>query len=560
VAEVTIRLKPIYDAKPAAKEAATLTKELREHDKLSKTVSKTFNQIGRQIPTAFNGIERAANSMGRAIHGAFDGASHGIDRFNRGIDSLTHKLLSVKTLVAGLAVAKIGSSIFGEAKTEAGAKARLTREFGAESEYLEKLAKGSARRSGLSTAETLSALAVIGEATATTQEGTLFRGKKLTAKQALEVRKQTTKTGLQLFERLAALSPDIEPQLLAESVAAAGTGPEGMRRLISELRLNPALSRPLVEAAEKGRLYEKLTPQERTKFGVTKGTGFMGGTMLEILLSRRGLTEEAADATRRKTSFQMRAVQSLIKDDEARAGEKLFAKTQGLFKGTSLMDRYEQVRDFAEQHATGLGALAAGYLGVRSYGAIKGMFGGGGAGGALGTAEGMLGGGGEGLGGGGVVPVRVVNLPGVSPTGSGALSIVGKVSLLAAAAGVGYEVGTALENATGGRESTSISKFLHENRVARFLFNMDYVDKIIGVERPAGARGEAHRFNESKPIFGDVVGGERMPPVTVHVNMPAPAQDPAAYVAWLLPHIGRQMLDGIQRSSAGGAAPVSRAP
>lgn len=614
---VSFTIKPKFESKEADAAAKKLSKELKEQDKLVKAMDKSFDHVAKTVPHAMQNAERAISSMGRAMKGAFDHAMSGLDKFNSGIDKLQSKVFSLKTAIAGLAAVKLGGAILGEAKAEAGARARIRREFGDEATSLERLAEGSARRSGLDKAQTLTALATIAEATSTTQAGTIFRGKKLTAKQAMAVRQQTTKVGLDLFERISALNPDLaeNPEELARTIASAGSGPEGMRMLVSQMRLNPALSKPLVEAAEKGRLYDVLTPAERQRFGVTKGQkGYEGGTMLEVLLARRGLTSAAADAARNRMSFQMRAVKSMAADDAAMAGEKALEKLQGVTGGQNLMDRYEQARNFAKEHATGIEIAGASYLGLRTIGGIKGLFkGGGGPASALEEATGGI------LGGKDVTPVRVVNwgemsgpggvgskLESMASSGGGIVGLLKKVSAVVAAGAAGYAVGTFLDkelslsdriSGTGGdriktaterKEGTFVDQIRREVSTAKSLQGMMASGALSGDQAAAqflgfarAAEGGTDSSGLSKHLATLLRSGKSLPleylqrpedienmgrlhakdagPAGININVNASvAHDVPGFVASIMPAIQRQLTEAIQRATANGAAPTGR--
>src|SRR5262245_1691915 len=127
MAGVSFTLRPVFEGDKAKKDALALSKELKTQDQVLKSANAHFARMAKEMPHGFREIERAATAMGRGIKTAFDSAVSGLDRFNAGVDKLSHKIINVRTAIAGLAAVKIGGALIGEAKAEAGAKARLRR-------------------------------------------------------------------------------------------------------------------------------------------------------------------------------------------------------------------------------------------------------------------------------------------------------------------------------------------------------------------------------------------------------------------------------------------------
>lgn len=452
--DVGFTIRPKVDAAPAKKALDEGAKAIREQEKGVSRLEKAWARQVIGTERGFRSLRASAAGAGKAITSEFHAAAGALDRVNRSIDGVAGKLLNLRTVfTTGL----VGAATFGglakllaAGRGNLAAEAKIRRQFGSEGDLVRRAAAGMSE-AGLGDDDSINALIPIMQSVAETRADMRYRGRKLTESQAARLREQTFGVGAGLFKRLVTLAPDMDPQSLGLMLAEAGTGPESTVRLARALGLNRALTRRLVAANAKGKLSEMLSPEEAAKFGVGKGQTAGQGTLIDVLLSKAGLTEEAATAARAKFPAQMKTIGALLEntlgDVGARALEKLNA---GLAKGGNLAEKLQKylaspegqktvdkiadgvsrvvggvaslatnipkVIGFIDDHKDALLLAGGGFLGLRAFGQLRGLFGGGGAGGVVSKLVSGAGGVGD------AIPVRVVNLgPGGLLGGEGGL-------------------------------------------------------------------------------------------------------------------------------------------
>lgn len=620
---VGFTIRPKWDGDRAQKALEKQSKTFRDQGiELSKLEKVTKSHL-KGSERGLKDVGKAAVDAGRHIVGAFSSAGTSLDKFNAGVDKLGKKMVSLKTVVAtsivgGLAVAGL-RQILREGQSILTARARAGREFGSDAGMINARSVSLGSRSGITGAEALRGLTPIAEAVqASTHEGTIFRGKRLTAAQAAAARAQTIGVGSNLLERLLTLSPDLDAETAGRALASAGTGPEGMRQFIGMARLNKTSSAELLKANAKGQIASMLSAEEIKKFDVKKGQQAGQGTILDILMQRSGMTDEAATAARSKFGFQMKSIGAQFEDVFGEIGATAIGKLNGgLKQGGTLAEKLQKYlasadgKKMVDQLATGVAKLVdgvselakklpevIGFLGEHKglIMAVGGLFGGarllGGIRGSLGLAGavgGKVGGAADMLN---AAPVRVVNWPGsfggsvtdglgdkvgkvakLAGLGGGSLALVGAVGVagLVAQAKVLTEIGEDRDK-MGARWKTN-----HANTIEA---EQAILDKRNGPKRVDGAEqfiaslvsqgaspdlakqtfrnmSEADRASYLKSLGG---GSQPIKVGDVHLTAPTAMPKGPDLAKWVAEHLGDPMVEHItreiQKQTANGAAPA----
>lgn len=507
-------------------------------------LAKETKEYLKGAKSAFSDTEREAERMGRTFSRSMDEGLRGVNRMGDRLGKLRSQLVNIKTVLAGTAVgiAAIwaGKKLYEGGKANLAVEGRIDREFGDEAGMLKRIAGNAGGRAGVSEDATIKALIPFRERLDDIETGAQFRGmkKKLTASQAEALRNKNLQFGANLFSRISTLAPDVDQEQVGSVLADALSGPEGIKRLVSEFNLSKR-SRTVAAANEKGEVFKFLREEERSKYGVTKkGQYLEQGDLVNILLERSGITEAAAESKRKKLDFQIKAIgaeaENALADIGARALDKF---NNGVSKGTTLAEKFTsaleskegkrvldgiasavvgiaegavkvattlpRIGGFLVEHKTTLLALGGAFLGLKAMSAVGGKME------KLGGAGGMLGALGIGKQ---PIPVYIVNGPtggGVGGAAGGATSKLGKLgkiaggaSSLLAAAGVGVAIGTELDNwlgisdkvgALGNRDDRGAAAARNEMSVAKIILGR----VNSGKETVAQAADEFTRFAAS---------------------------------------------------------------
>lgn len=480
--EFTIAIKPFGDA--AKKDASKFTGELRASDAAVERLKKAISTTTKSAKSNLEDMGRSAERSTNVLALGFVKATDAVERFNNKIIHGTkhafekvkeHAKDALKEATIGFLrrsgerasdfVLDLPKRIFEAGSGDIRARQRLAREFGGDGEYMEKIAKSVGKNAGMDDSDALTALFSIGEAVSGTTAGTRFRGKKLTDAQAARVREQTFGVGAKLFERIATVTgaSGEEANQLGYLLANAGSGPEAMKGFVAALHLNKAVSAQVLKANEKGKLYEYLGGEQSKKFGVQKGQQAGQGTILDLLLQRSGITDEAAAEERKKFGYQIKSIGATFESALGDIGSRTLDRiTSGLSKGKTLAEKFQEalesdkgkkvidgiangiafaaegavklaqklpaVLNFIGEHKTALGILASGYAATSLAKPILG---------AIGAVR-------------GATPmnplfVSVIN----GGPGGGIAGVAGKVGLVAGAGLAGYAFGTYLDNKFG---------------------------------------------------------------------------------------------------------------
>lgn len=494
--EFTLAVKPFGEA--AKKDAKKLTDEIRGQDTAVTRLAKNTTKLLGDNRFAFKSVEDAARKSTDVIKSGFERATGAVEKLNDKLKDKTKETLKdigrqFKLAFAVFSGERLIEKAFDFPKRlmEAGrgdinARMRARREFGGDAGYMDDRAKRLGRNAGLDDSEAMNALFSIGEAVSGTQAGTAFRGKKLNGGQANALRRNTFNFGADLLERIATVThaQGDETASIAQALSNAGTGPEGMRGLVSMLHLNRAFSAEALKANEKGKLADLVGPDMARQFGVQRGKVAGQGTLIDILLTKSGITEGAAKEERSKFDFQIKSIgasfESVLGEIGSRSLEKVDA---GFAKGTTLAEKFQNILespkgkqtiehiadslakgaesaiklatslprafDWIGEHKGTIELLIGAYTGLSVLGKLRG----GGKGGALETAGGLL----------GItkpIPVYIVNGPGglggaLGGEGKGAGGLLGKAGKVVGALGFGLAVGTAIDqqyDVSGGLE------------------------------------------------------------------------------------------------------------
>jgi len=631
---VELKLKVTPERSPLV--ASSMAKLEEQAKRLQKTLvmqTKSADDFTKKLTGAGNAMRNlgaAATGAGTTMRSAFSQVGRTLDGINSRIDGFKAKFLNLRTLLVGSAIggAVIGAGrkILSEGRSDFLAANRLRRRFGANAGLVGDAASGIAQRAGFDDDPVAAGLSEIFDATNDVQAGTRFRGRKLNEAQAAAIRAQTFSTGSKIFERLLKLNPEQDPENLGRIVAEAGTGSEGFRRLAGALGLNRVESKKIAAALEKGTLDQVAGPELAKKLGLKRGDKGTGSG-LEVLLARTGQSEEAAADATKSFDFQMRSVGATIDrtigdiglsvfeklNKEIGKGGDLAGKLQAYLAspaGKEMIDKTASVMaklvdatvklvsklpaiiDFFEKHKTSLMLLGGAYVGVRGYGAAKGLFGGGG-GGALG--------GGGGLGApAGAVPVYVVGgsmggpgMPGGVPGGAGGKTgglIKNNLGALAMAGFGGYALGTALDEQFGlSNELAGVrGDGYHDVEDSQAIRRQRAVDQYRGLqkavasgrmssgmaasqlERSVGRIGVDSTFGQyltsalatgaaanADPTAADIAK-QKSAQVNFEIGnivLQGAGMSPEALVDALMPKLRDRMVKQVQLATAGGAAP-----
>lgn len=631
----TVELKLKVTPEKSTLVVQSMAKLEEQAKRLQKTLimqNKSTDEFTRKLTnagSAMRNLGSIATTAGSTMRGAFSQVGRTFDGINAKIDGFKSKFLNLRTLLAGSAIGGavlgIGGKILSEGRSNFANAARLRRRFGADAEGIGNLGGEISKRTGIDDGAISAGLGQIFDATDDVRAGQMFRGKRLTEAQAKAIRDQTMGTGSRLFERLLKLHPDKDPEELGSLLAEAGASPEGFKRLGASLGLRRSVVKQIMEATQKGRL-DRIDPAAAKRLGIKagdKGTG----SGLEMLFEKTGETEKAATEATKTFDFQLRAVTTTINGALGNVGLSVFEKlNKEIGKGgdlagklqaylaspagkemidktasvmaklvdatVKLVSKLPAIIDFFEKHKTSIMLLGGAYLGIRGYGAAKGLFGGGG---------GAPGGGGGGLGApAGAVPVYVVGgsmggpgMPGGVPGGAGGKTgglIKNNLGALAMAGFGGYALGTALDEQFGlSNELAGVrGDGYHDVEDSQAIRRQRAVDQYRGLqkavasgrmssgmaasqlERSVGRIGVDSTFGQyltsalatgtaanADPTAADIAK-QKSAQVNFEIGnivLQGAGMSPEALVDALMPKLRDRMVKQVQLATAGGAAP-----
>lgn len=481
--DLTLTLRPRFVSAEADKAIKTQQKLLKDTQSLHEKINKESKKGLADQEKLWTRLGSAVTRFGSTAASALNTTLTHVNNFQRGLEGAAKKVVNFRNVIMGSAVG-YGAVALGRRVLHAGAgdvrNARmLTREFGPG--LLKDLAlKGSkdiSAAAGIEDDDALVGLLPIMRAIRETRIGDKFGGKTIKNKSQLEeVQRKQFATASNRFKQLAVLNPGMSPEQIGFLLAEAGTGEEGMRGLGRALNLGRASMADIMRDAKKKKM----------------GTADIVGAMFE----RAGYTDKAMSAEQQSFEFQIKqlgtAVETAMGDVGSKAIEKLNERLGG---GASLAEKFnaileknkdtidklangfatmvEKLIDLAEklpsalswldEHKGTLLAIGGIYGGLRVAGGVRDLLGKSGVTSAVG---GLV----DKVAGGGGTPVFVTNWPGSGVPGApgvpgatgggGKLGVLAKVGAVAAAASAGYAVGTAADEATGGRLSGGLSRAL----------------------------------------------------------------------------------------------------
>lgn len=410
---------------------AETKKALDSLNKVASSWDKTFGANGNKAvknqTTQISALSKSWQDLGKVIKGVSDNfksgfavgseSMRGIKSFTSGIEGLTKKVFNLKTMIAGTVIGAGAiwgvKKIFEEGAQDIRTRKRLRREFGSEAKDIEAISGRVNFRAGLQDDEVARGLIPLAEQLQAIQGGARFRGMKgkLTEAGATSLRRKNLTFGAQLFSRVATMVPDLEPDELGRILGDALAGPEGIRTMTSALHLSKR-SRTLSTANEKGQAFKVLTPAERKQYGVTKNGQFLEqGDLVNLLLSRSGITEKAADEEQKTFSHQIKQIKSTLLDQIGDIGSgALDTLTVKLGQGATAAERLQnylksdegkktlesvqhtvvkivegiadiviglpKIGGWLKEHKTLLESLAVAYIGLKAAPAVSGLAGG----------------------------------------------------------------------------------------------------------------------------------------------------------------------------------------
>lgn len=485
--EFTIAVKPF--GAQAQKDAGKLTGELRAQDKevgkLGKSTlafSKEFKKHTEIARKSTHEVTGAVEAMAHRIHSINEKIGESFRKtFDKVKDHIKESLKVSTGMFLHDAIEKLvdlPKRLLDAGKGNIEARERLMREFGkGDASFYDATSKRVGRKAGFDDSAALTALFPVAEAVDGVQAGTSYHGKKLNEQQAAKLRQALFGKGADLFQRITTVmrtSPE-EASQVGYLLANAGTGPEGMRGLVAALHLNRAFSAKVLKANEKGGVADVITPDLAKQLGIKRGQKVGQGDIIDILLRKSGITEEAATDERKKFGFQIKSIGATFESSLGDVGERVLDKiTGGFAKGKTLAEKFQEALEspkgketidkiadglvraaegaiklasevpkvigFLESHKTALAFLGAGYGGLSILGGI---------GGKIPGANKVL----DKVGIGDGVRVHVTNWPMGGFGGGGSGSPVGggggkmqKVGAVLGALTAGYAVGTALDD------------------------------------------------------------------------------------------------------------------
>lgn len=547
------------------------------------TLSRKWEDLAR----VFDGVKSKLSDFNRQ-------GADGLQRFTHSVEGVTRKVFNLKHAIAGTLVG--GAAIWGihklfeEGSQQISTRNRLKREFGEDAENIMSLGERIGLQSGVQGDRAAKGLIPLAEQLQAIQEGAQFRGmrRKLTGSEAEALRKKNLAFGGGLLQRVQTLVPDMDTDELGRILGDALAGPEGIRSMVSALQLSKR-SKTLSALNEKGQAFKALSPEEKKRFGITKAGQYLEqGDLVNLLLQRSGLTDQAALEARKKLPFQLQSIKAQGLDTLGEIGAKAMETlNEKLGKGATLAESLQKylasdegkktikdisdgvasiteglieiaksipkIASFFSEHKGTILALATAYAGVKGVGAISS------AGSALQAA-------------GGVAGVA-------KSVGGGALAL-GGAGLVAAAGAAGYALGTYLDEKLNlsDRISKGLHKFLDSGRedkgVAEHKAKLDErtaarQSKIAELEAKGISHGLAVRYAdhpEENPMARAITTGKRNPVTGAGPIQPAGSQPIEVNHTTVLNLDGvkvsevveKHLVRGLQNRTARGAAPVSR--
>lgn len=321
-------------------------------------VAERFKAIGAQIHATetkvkvlvsrlVTGAGLAEVSWRKAGHGIATGIGYAIgaiERMGGAVSGLMGKLFNLRNVIAGsflgMAAFKGVSALFRAGEGNLKADRRVRRQFGDVAGARINAAAAGMYKYGVGDDDASNALVPIAEAIETTQAGSKFGGRTLTAAQAARAREQTMARALDLYQRASAFAPDVDPEHLGLLIAQAGTGKEGMKGLVSALHLNKATVAQMEKANEKGNLAALLKPGEAAQYGIKSGQKAGRGTLLDLILARHGITQEGADDEMKTFTGQVKSLGALLENALGNVGAAAMTKLNERFaKGSTLAEK-----------------------------------------------------------------------------------------------------------------------------------------------------------------------------------------------------------------------------
>ncbi len=306
-----------------AKQRAAQKKQAAEEAKAREQHEKKWEDFFQRNETGFDRLRKSGKQWASDLGMAFQrGPLQGINQLQRGAEGLVKKLFSLKSVILGSAIG-YGAYAIGRKTLHAGqeqleAEARALRFEKSSGLDVRSLAGRTGLRAGVQGDDALRAIIPLAEAiSATTTKGARRGGVAFSAK---GFQTRNLEKARSLYERVQTLAPEISADQLGPMLAAAGTGPEGLRALASNLGINRAIVARVRKKAEKKHMGQ--------------------GDVLEELLATAGLTEEAAAAKRKQFGFQMKSIGAQLEDALGDIGKTAMEKLNQKFgEGVTLAER-----------------------------------------------------------------------------------------------------------------------------------------------------------------------------------------------------------------------------
>lgn len=479
IKDLSLTLRPKFESGAADKAIASQQKQLKATQTTMERLNKDAAAGLKSQESLWRRLGSTVEGFGRTTARAMDTALGGVNRFQRGLEGAVKGALNFRNVILGSAVGA-GAFALGKKILHAGAgdvrNARmLTREFGPGllRDSVIAQSKGISKAAGIEDDDALVGLLPIARAIRETKIGDRVGGRRIGNRKQLEaVQKAQFETAAHRFKQLAVLNPNMSPEQIGFLLAEAGQGEEGMRGLGRALNLGKASMADIMRDAKKKK----------------QGTGDIVSTMF----NRAGYTDAAMGEEQKSFEFQVKqlgtAMETTFGDIGVKAIERINAK---LGDGKSLAERWTEVMErngpTIDKIAEGFAKIAEGavtlalklpealsfldrnkelimgvagiYGGLRVVGAVRNTIGGalGGVGGKLAQAAGM--------GSKEAIPVYIVDGPSSTVPSKGGIGgaaakgrgLLGKIGAVAGAAALGYEAGTLLDEATGGKLSSGLA-------------------------------------------------------------------------------------------------------
>ena len=355
---------------------AILNVHLKEKRALDELKTKRTELNRAMTGAAVGSLPGGAMVQGLAMGGMMAGVQLGVSAIGATIDKIKE----------GISFAwHTGMDLYREGKKDVELRERFVRQFGVgRADEYDALSKRMGGKAGIEQSAAGEGLLQMAEAMPDFTAGMKVQAdlakqlnmgsrRTLTGEDAERLRGQMTERRASLFTRLATLRPDIDPTTMGRMLGDVASG-AGARQFAAQLGLGKAAAK-MFAANEAGKLGGDLsrlglTKADLAKYGPLTGGRLKSFDMIDLVLNKRGMSEDAATAKRSKLDFQIQSIKATMGDVFSDIGAKVFSALNGpLGSSVTLAEKFKnyigspQGQRMIQKVADALGKAAM-YLGM----------------------------------------------------------------------------------------------------------------------------------------------------------------------------------------------------